>query len=89
MTYTDSGYYNEVDTFWHFIAKVSNDTSNLEGTLFLKDDTVEICCKDKLCYIADPFKKKKKQKFPVKELNDKLIWLNFRSYKVKLTKAGG
>jgi hypothetical protein len=88
VIYTDSNYFRIIDTFWHFIATVSNDTSNLEGTLFLKDDTVKIICRNKLCYLKDPFKKNKKQKFPFKELDNKLIWLNFRSYKVKQTKIG-
>jgi hypothetical protein len=88
VMFTDTGYFYEVDTFWHFIAKVSNDTGNLEGIVFLKDDTVKVICKDKLCYLKDPFQNNKKKKFPYKELNNQLIWLNFRSFKVKPAKIG-
>ena len=83
VNYSDSGFYYEVDTFWHFVAKVSNDTNNLEGTLNLKGDTVNVFCKHKLCYILDPYRKNKKQIFPYKDLESKLIWMNFRSYNVK------
>lgn len=88
VIFTDTGYFYVIDTFWHFVAKVSNDTNTLEGTLFLKDDTVKVICKDKLCYLKDPFQRNKKKKFPYKELDKRLIWLNFRSFKVNQTKIG-
>lgn len=81
--FTDSGFFKVIDTFWHFIATISNDTNNIAGTLFLKEDTVLINCKNRVCSYNDPFKKNKKQQFPYEELDKKLSWLNFRSFKVK------
>ena len=88
VTFTDSGYYFEIDSFWHFRTKVSNDTNNLTGTLFLKDDTLQVVCKNKICVLKDPFNKNKEDKFPLKDLESKLTWLNFRSYHMKMKKNG-
>ena len=88
VIFIDSGYFRIIDTFWNFYAVVTNDTNKLEGKLYLKKDTVIITCKDKICYLKDPFKNNRKQSFPLKELDDKLIWYNFRSYKVREKKNG-
>lgn len=81
--FTDSGHFKIIDSFWNFFAKVSNDSNNLEGKIYLKENTIDVVCKDKLCYFYDPYKKSKKQKFPIKELEDKLIWLKYRSLRTK------
>jgi hypothetical protein len=79
--YTDSSYFRIVDTFWNFYATVSNDTTKLDGILYLKNDTLIVKCKDGNCNLKDPFKKYKKQTFPIRDLDDRLIWYNFRGYK--------
>jgi hypothetical protein len=82
ITFTDSGYFYEVDTFWHYTAKVSNDTSFLTGTIILKNDTVQVICKDKKCYLYNSYKKKK-EKFSYSKLESMISWLNFYGLKVK------
>jgi hypothetical protein len=83
VTFTDSGYFYLVDTFWHYTAKVSNDTSEFKAIVILKNETFEIIFKDRKCYYLDPFKKNKKVKFPYPKLDSYLSFLNFYSYKVK------
>ena len=88
VIFTDSGYFRIIDSFWHFTAKVSNDTSNLEGTFLLKRHIVNIICKNKFCKMIDLFNKNNDEKFPADKLDDKLIRLNSLSFKVKQTKIG-
>ena len=88
VSFTDSGYFKVIDTFWHFSAKVSNDTSNLMGIVYLKNDTVTIKCLDKKCFYRDPFNDNKKKKVAIKYLDDILIQLNWYDRRFKPKKIG-
>jgi len=87
VAYTDSGYRYEIDSFYHYIFKVSNDTTSLKGKLFLKNDTVEVVCKDGKCKLYNPFRKKT-EIFKWKELCEYIRYFNFYSFEVKKKKNG-
>jgi hypothetical protein len=87
VLFTDSGFRYEIDSFYHYNFKISDDTSFLAGKLYLKKDTINIICKEKKCQLYNPFEKKK-ERFKWTDLDAHVRFLNFRSYKVKEKKTG-
>lgn len=87
VVFTDSGFRYEIDSFYHYRFKISDDSSNVTGKLFLKKDTVNVTCKNGNCRLFNPFSQKA-EKFKRTVLIDKIRILNFRSYKVRVTKNG-
>jgi hypothetical protein len=85
VIFTDSGYRYEIDSFYHYNFKISDDTSSLTGKLYLKNDTVDVLCKGGKCKMYNPFRKRK-EKFRQRDLDTKIQAFNFYSYKVKSKK---
>jgi hypothetical protein len=87
VLFTDSGFRYEIDSFYHYTFRISDDTSSLSGKLFLKKDTIDVVCKDRKCKLYNPFRKKT-EKVKWTALDGYIRYLNFNSFKVKQEKNG-